>query len=280
MKPASARAMLEKYGLAPRRGLGQRFLSDANVAAKVVAAVGASGDDVVLEVGPGFGAITLGLLETARRVVAVEIDAGIAAAFREEYGELPRLELLNEDVLSLDLGALAREEGVSDLLVVGNLPYNVTSPVLRLLVEGRDSVRRAVVMVQDEVGRRFSAGPGESDYSALSVVLQYHARVRSLFAVRRTCFYPRPAVDSRVVEIDFRSGPPRATDPKVFERVVHAAFGKRRKMLRSSLRELALEMETDAETLGAKSGIDLARRAESLGVEEFEALTAALESRI
>jgi len=277
MKATSPREMLAKYGLAPLRGLGQHFLSDPNVAAKVADAVGASAGDVVLEIGPGFGAITLLLAERAGRVVAVEFDEGIAAAFAEEYGEPARLRLVVGDFLSFDIGGAVREEGVSDLLVAGNLPYNVTSPVLRRLIEHRAVVRRAVLMVQDEVGKRLVARPGGSDYSALSVVCQYHAAVRSLFGVRRTCFHPRPAVDSRVVELDLRAGPARAADDELFARVVHAAFGKRRKMLRGSLRDLAAARGVPVGGLAEESGIDLSRRAESLSVPEFEALALALD---
>lgn len=275
--------MLAKYRLAPSRRRGQNFLVDRNVAAKIQRAVRAGPDDVVVEIGPGFGAITFGLAEAARHVVAVEIDSGIARAFRAEYGEPDGITLVNADILAFDLAGVSSRFGGVGLLVVGNLPYNVTSPVVRDLIANRKVVRRAVLMVQEEVGGRLVAGAGSRDYSALSVVVQSNAVVRSLLMVRRTCFYPRPKVDARVVELDFsaaqsdgqRRGP---MDPEVFFAVVHAAFEQRRKMLRQSLRLLMRQRGVAAEALAEASGIELTRRGETLTVEEFAALALALES--
>jgi 16S rRNA (adenine1518-N6/adenine1519-N6)-dimethyltransferase len=279
MEVTRAPVMLAKYGLAASRRRGQNFLVDDNVARKVVAAVGATADDVVIEVGPGFGAITFGLAASARHVVAVEIDAGIVRAFREEYGDLERITLVDGDFLEFDIEGAAREQGVPRLIVAGNLPYNVTSPVIRRLTEHKAVVPRAVLMVQAEVGARIAAGPGVPDYSALSAVVQYHAAVRSLFAVRRTCFHPRPLVDSRVVEIDFGAAPARRSDPDAYSDVVHAAFQKRRKMLRQSIAGLMAEAGLSVDALTARAGLDLARRGETLGVEEFDALADVLRPR-
>lgn len=251
---------------------------DDNIVRKLVEAAVRPGD-VVVEIGPGFGAITFKLREAARHVVAVEFDAGIARAFRQEYGEPDGITLLCADILEFDFAEEARRHGASRLVVVGNIPYGVTSPVIRRMIESRESVGRAVLMIQREVGVRLAAGPGNSDYSALSVIVQFHACVRSLFSVRRTCFYPRPKVDSSVVEIDFESAPHRHADPGVFTEVVRAAFGKRRKMLRQSLRALAHDSSLSVEALEEKTGVDLARRAETLSVEEFEVLAGALGRR-
>jgi len=248
---------------------------DDNVVRKLVgAAVGP--EDVVVEVGPGFGAITFRLAEVARHVVGVEFDAGIARAFRAEYGEPDGISLIEGDILEFDFGEAARLHGAPRLVVVGNIPYSVTSPLIRRLIEFRGNVARAVLMVQREVAERLAAGPGDPDYSGLSVIVRFHARVQSLFSVRRTCFYPRPNVDSGVVELDFDAAPARRSDPGVFSEVVRAAFGKRRKMLRRSLRDLTGGAAVSMEALEERSGIDLARRAETLSVEEFEALAITL----
>ncbi len=276
MEAARASVMLAKYGLAASKRRGQNFLVDGNVARKVVAAVRAGADDVVVEVGPGFGAITFGLAAAAGRVVAVEIDAGIVRAFREEYGEVERVTLVNADFLGFDITGAAGERVSSGLIVAGNLPYNVTSPVIRRLIEHKAIVSRAVLMVQAEVGARIAAGPGVPDYSALSAVVQYHAAVRSLFTVRRTCFHPRPLVDSRVVEIDFRAAAARRSDPEMYADVVHAAFQKRRKMLRQSIAGLAEQAGLTTDELTARTGLDLARRGETLGIDEFDGLAVAL----
>jgi 16S rRNA (adenine1518-N6/adenine1519-N6)-dimethyltransferase len=268
--------MLRKYGLAPSRQRGQNFLSDANVTRKVVSAAGLSSGDVVVEIGPGFGALTFGLAQVARHVVAVEIDGGIASAFRAEYGEPEGITLVVGDILDFDFADVAAMHGVNKLVVVGNIPYNITSPLVRRLIDERNLVARCLLMVQSEVGARIASEPGERDYSSLSVVTRYHARVRRLFTVKKTCFYPRPKVDSGVIEIAFEDGLGRRSDPGMFETVVHAAFGKRRKMLRQSLQELMGERGVTASELEEATGIALSRRGETLSVEEFDGLTRAL----
>ncbi len=276
MSPTPPAAMLGKYGLAPSRQRGQNFLSDANVIRKVVSAVGLSPDDVVVEIGSGFGALTFALAQAARHVVAVEIDAGIAGAFRAEYGEREDITLVVGDILDLGFAEVAEHHGVDKLVVVGNIPYNITSPLVRRLTDERDHVARCLLMIQSEVGARIASEPGESDYSGLSVVMRYHARVRRLFTVKRTCFYPRPKVDSGVIEIVFERDLGRRSDPDTFEAVVHAAFGKRRKMLRQSLRVMMSERGKTASELEEVTGIALSRRGETLSVEEFDDLACAL----
>jgi 16S rRNA (adenine1518-N6/adenine1519-N6)-dimethyltransferase len=279
MEATPASVMLLKYGLAPSRRRGQNFLVDQNVGRKIVDAVGARSDDIVVEIGSGFGAITIGLAERAGHVVAVELDAGIARAFREEYGELPRVTLLDKDVLDVDLAEIAAAHGGSKIIVAGNLPYNLTSPVIRRLIESKAVVARAILMVQAEVGARIVAHEGERDYSSLSVAVQFHARVRPLFGVKRTCFHPRPRVDSAVVAIDLEHACERRADPDVLSGVVRAAFGQRRKMLRQSLRGVVERAGATIESLEQRSGIDLTRRGETLSVEEFDALALALGAK-
>jgi 16S rRNA (adenine1518-N6/adenine1519-N6)-dimethyltransferase len=279
MDAASPSAMLAKYGLAPSRRRGQCFLADENVARKIVESAAVGEDTVVVEIGPGFGAITHGLARRARHVIAVEVDEGIVQAFRTEYGDVPNITLVCGDVLDFDFADTARRLGVSKVLVVGNLPYSITSPVLRRLVEYKSVILRAVLMVQAEVGARIAADPGTRDYSALSVVMRFHARARSLFTVRRTCFYPKPMVDSRVVEFDFAGANGRSADPDRFSEVVHAAFAKRRKMLRQSLRSVLSDAGKSPAELEEESGVDLSRRGETLSVEEFASLADALWPR-
>jgi 16S rRNA (adenine1518-N6/adenine1519-N6)-dimethyltransferase len=274
--PTSPAAMLAKYGLAASKQRGQTFLCDENVTRKVVAAAGVGPEDVVVEVGPGFGALTFQLAEVARHVIAVEIDAGIARAFREEYGTTEAISLVEGDILGFDLRTAVREWGVGSLTIVANIPYNVTSPLISHLIADRAVVARAVLMVQSEVGARIASGPGDADYSALSVVTRYHAGVRRLFTVRASCFYPRPKVDSGVIEIDFRRAVEHASDPDVFENVVRAAFGKRRKMLRQSLGTLLKDAGLTASELEGATGIDMTRRGETLDVDEFDRLAVAL----
>ena len=164
------------------------------------------------------------------------------------------------------------------LVVVGNIPYAVTSPLLGVLMDGRSRVARAVLMVQREVADRLAGLAGGGAASALGSVVSFHARVTSLFPVRRTCFHPRPAVDSAVVELDFERAPERSADADVYSEVVHEAFAGRRKMLRRSLSRLAGRFGLTAVELGGRAGVDVTRRAETLSVEEFEALALALSA--
>lgn len=275
--PTQPSAMLAKYGLAPSKQRGQNFLSDANVTRKVVSAAGLLPTDIVVEIGPGFGALTFGLAASARHVVAVEIDAGIARAFRSEYGDQESVTLVTGDILDFDFAGLAESHGVEQLVVAGNIPYSITSPLIRRLTEERDRVSRCLLMVQSEVCDRIASEPGEDAYSGLSAVTRYHANVRRLFIVKKTCFHPRPKVDSGVIEIVFDETLERKSDPKTFEAVVGAAFGKRRKMLRQSLQELMSGRGLSASELEAATGIALSRRGETLSVEEFDALATAVD---
>lgn len=270
--------LLRKHGLAPSKRRGQNFLSDPNVARKVVAAVGAGPEDVVVEIGPGLGAITAGLAETAGHVVAVEFDGGVAKALAAELGESERLTLVCGDALEFDIAREAAARGVERLIVAGNLPYNITSPLLDRLIEYRSRIERAVVMVQAEVADRLAARSGERDYSALTAVVAFHAKVRGLFSVSRNCFYPRPKVDSRVVELDFAGAQDRRADAATYADVVHAAFGKRRKMLRQSLAGVMEAAGVRADQVERSSGVDMSLRAERLSVEQFEDIAVALDA--
>ncbi len=233
-----------------------------------------------MEVGSGFGALTFGLAEQAGHVVAVELDSGIVRAFTAEYGQPPGITLVAGDILDLDFAEIrTRFEdhlGERKLVVAGNIPYSVTSPLIARLVDVSEHVSRAVLMVQAEVGDRLAASPGTFAYGKLSVVVQFYAVVRQLFAIRSTCFVPKPKVDSRVIEIDFASAPARAAAGTEFEAVVAAAFSKRRKMLRGALKDFLRSRGMTAEELGNASGIDLTRRGETLSIEEFERLTLAM----
>lgn len=217
----------------PKKRLGQHFLTDPNTVRRIVEAVGAPPGARVAEIGPGEGALTGTLLERYPDVVALEVDPEAVAHLRAAH---PGLDVREGDVLDADWPALA---GGAPLYVVGNLPYYITSPILFALLEAREHVARAVVMVQKEVADRLAAPPGSKTYGTLSVYFSLYAEARTLFRVSRHCFRPKPAVESAVVALDFAS----ASGPDVpfgaLQRVVRAAFGQRRKMLRNSLGPLA-----------------------------------------
>jgi 16S rRNA (adenine1518-N6/adenine1519-N6)-dimethyltransferase len=268
--------LLKAWNLRARKELGQNFLKDTAIAASIVDLAGVGPRDTVVEIGAGLGVMTVVLGRLARQVIAVEKDRALVPLLRAELlaQALPQVRIVEEDILKLDLVELAGGKP-AHLIVLGNLPYNISSQVVVRLIRQRQVVRRAVLMFQKELAQRLCAGPGSKTYGRLSVLLQYCAEIKYLKDVGAGQFHPRPKVDSAVVGITFRPRiAPAADDEGLFARVVQAAFGQRRKTLRNALAGgfLPLKLQESAALLEA-SGIDPRRRAETLSVAEFVALS-------
>jgi len=252
-------------GHAPRKRYGQHFLHDRGVIAKIVAAVDPQPGDAIVEIGPGTGALTAPLLDRVARLEAVEIDRDLAARLEAEH---PRLALHRGDVLRFDFARLPDR-----LRVVGNLPYNVSTPLLFRLVEVADRLRDAHLMLQKEVVDRMVAAPSTSEYGRLSVMLQYRFDMRKLFDVKPGAFRPPPKVDSAVVRLVPKPAAALvARDRAALARVVTAAFTKRRKTLRNALAGVVDESSLRA------LGIDPRLRPENLGVPQYVAIANAVGS--
>ena len=270
----NARELLARYGLSPKKTLGQNFLLDPRVQERIVAAAALSAEDAVVEIGAGLGALTARLGERAGRLVAIERDARLAAVLRAELGASPRLTIVEGDALDFDWVAAARRLG-RPLVVVGNLPYVVTSPVIFAVIAAGQVVARALFMVQKEFAQRMISPPGSREYGRLSVMVQQAAETELLFHVGRRAFLPPPAVTSTVVRLRPRGKPlGEVCDRELFARVVREAFGTRRKMLRRALAP-AFGAERAAAALAA-AGLPGTRRAEELSVADFARLTNAL----
>ncbi|NLM95518.1 MAG: 16S rRNA (adenine(1518)-N(6)/adenine(1519)-N(6))-dimethyltransferase RsmA [Firmicutes bacterium] len=261
----NTRSILEKYGLQPKKALGQNFLIDRNIRDKIVDAAAITGEDVVLEIGPGVGTLTEELARRASRVIAVELDGGLVRVLRDR---LPpeRVAVVEGDVLALDLPSLLGEG--SPIKIVANLPYYITSPIIFRLLEW-PRWEMMVIMVQGEVADRLVAGPGTKAYGSLSAAVALHARAEILFRVSRRVFYPQPQVDSAVVRLLPRRD--LEVDLQGPSLLIRAAFGQRRKTLANALaaapwNPLSKE-ETEKVLLAA--GIDPLRRGESLRPEDF-----------
>jgi 16S rRNA (adenine1518-N6/adenine1519-N6)-dimethyltransferase len=268
----SPKTVLQRLGLKPKKSLGQNFLLHPHQARRIVDALDLSPGDVVLEIGPGLGALTALLAEAAREVVALEVDRALVAFLREElFAGRAGVQIVHEDVLKFDLTALSRDAG-QPLKVVGNLPYQITSPLLFKLIEAKEAISLAVLMVQAEVGARLLAKPGGKDYGILSVMAQYHFRLSRLFTLGPANFYPPPQVNSVVLRLEPARPEPKAWDENTFSRVVKTAFAQRRKTLKNTLAVKApifgLHPEDLLEIL-AKLEIEPSRRAETLSVAQF-----------
>lgn len=272
----SPRRLLSRHGLAAHKGRGQNFLADPGLAELLVKRAGLEPGTLVLEVGPGLGALTRPLLEAGCRVIAVEVDRGLAQYLRDEV--LPQfldsLTVIQEDVLETDLTGLARAEG-RRLIVVGNLPFQISTPFLLKLLEDREATARAVLTFQKELAQRLTAEPRTKSYGRLSVLFGYYAVVERLMDLGPEAFHPRPKVGSTVLGLVFKNNPrPPLVSPSLFRQVVAAGFSRRRKTLKNALRSAFSALEAEAALEAA--GIDPGRRAETLTIEEFAALANAM----
>ncbi len=279
---SSPKILLQRLGLRPKKTLGQNFLVHAHQARRIVDALELIGDDAVVEIGAGLGALTVLLAGPARRVVALERDPALARFLQEEiFPETPEVAVLCQDVLKFDFLALSREVG-QPLAVVGNLPYQITSPLLFKLMAERAAISRAVLMMQQEVGARLLATPGTKDYGILSVLLRYHFSIQRLFSLGPANFFPPPQVDSVVLRLTPAATSPPALDPELLARVVKAAFGQRRKTLNNTLTARAADFGLNREQMRAilaALNLDPVRRGETLSLAEFVALSNKMAER-
>jgi len=254
--------------VAPKKSLGQNFLRDDNIARKIVGQIELQRDGLVIEIGPGSGALTKHLINTGAEVVVVEIDARAVAMLREIFGS--SITIIHSDVLALDLHELKRKYN-KPMRVVGNIPYYITSDILFWLFEHRQNAVDATIMMQLEVGQRLTASPGTKEYGILSVFAQYYSKPRFLFRVSPNCFYPKPSVESAVIQLDFSVNSPPVHD-RLFRTVVRGTFGKRRKTLFNGLRFLGF-VESDLKQVD----YDLTKRPEQLTQYDFLTLVRLLE---
>jgi len=252
-----------KFQNKPKKRFGQNFLRDENILNKIVKEINPQPDDQIIEIGPGYGALTKKLLSATENLIAVEIDHQLAKELRDRF---PDSKILNEDFLETDLSKLTSQK--ERLRIVGNIPYNITSPILFKLIENNEIIKDAVFMVQLEVAKRMTATRGTKDYGILAVVLRYFSETRLCFKISPNVFYPKPKVYSALIHIIFRTIDQPEKEQRLFIEIVKAAFGNRRKTLKNSLSN-SIFHEIDF----SNSNIDLSLRAENLDVEDFVSLT-------
>lgn len=265
-------------GIRARKALGQNFLVDRNVVARIADAVDIGPEDRILEVGPGKGALTELLAARCARLVAVELDTRLVPVLRREFSSNPRVEIVHDDILKLDLRSLLASAGDGRWKVAANLPYNISTPVLFKFLDHIDLFSRMVLMLQKEVGDRLAASPGTKDYGTLSVFFQLHFNVARELIVRPGSFHPVPKVDSVVLSfVPLEKPREDVGDEQYFRRMVKGAFSMRRKTLWNCFKgaDLGLSGGQLAEALET-CGIDPVRRGETLSLGEFAALSRAM----
>ena len=275
--PQNTIEILQKYNFNFQKKFGQNFLIDEHVLDKIIRAAEITKDDYVLEIGPGIGTMTQYLACAAREVTAVEIDRALIPILEDTLKEYDNVSIINEDILKVDIAALAKEKnGGRPIKVVANLPYYITTPIIMGLFESHVPLESITVMVQKEVADRMQVGPGTKDYGALSLAVQYYAEPYIVANVPPNCFMPRPAVGSAVIRLTRHQKPPvEVMDEKLMFRLIRASFNQRRKTLANGLKNsgelnLSKEVITAAiEKLGKGSSV----RGEALDLEDFARLT-------
>jgi 16S rRNA (adenine1518-N6/adenine1519-N6)-dimethyltransferase len=266
--------LAERHGVVPSKALGQNFLIDPNVARAIVRDAGVGSGERVIEIGAGFGSLTLALAAAGAEVIAVEFDHGVVPALREVAEGAPGVRVVQADAMRLDWSGVLGAGG-EPWTLCANLPYNIAAPLVLDVLQGVVRVRRMVVMVQREVGERLVARPGDEAYGAVSVRVAYRASASLVRRVGRDVFWPRPNVDSVVVRLDRLAEPPVTVDEALLWRVVEGAFAQRRKTMRNAIRRLGLDAD-DADDVLVAAGVDARSRPEELSLEEFGRVASAL----
>ncbi len=290
---AAVRRLARKYNFKPSKKFGQNFLTDSETVEKIVEACGAGNEDLVVEIGPGLGVLSVPMLERCGKLVAIELDdklipilkeslgAGIGASIKGVLEAPAKFKIIHGDILKVDLPEIIEQESLlpsgeraESVKLIGNLPYFITTPILKKLVGCFDSFESATIMVQKEVAEKIAAKAGAKNYAAISVVMQYRFETEHITDVPSEFFLPEPKVESSVIKLVSRREPPaRVADESIFFEVVKAGFAQRRKTLLNALKGLGGADKQKLEEALSAAGIDPSARAETLGISEFAELS-------
>jgi 16S rRNA (adenine1518-N6/adenine1519-N6)-dimethyltransferase len=274
----SIRKELAEYDLIPRKRWSQHFLVDRNILNKVIRTAQVEKEDVILEVGPGLGEMTLALARQVEKVIAVEIDPKLVAILNKKMKDYPNVEVVKGDILKVDFRQFLKREG-HPIKVVANLPYQISTPLLFRFIESKEAFSTFTLMLQKEVAERMVAPPGRKEYGPLSIFIQIFLDVSIRFFIKPSAFFPPPKVESAVVHMVWKEKPMIETnDEEWFKRVVRACFGYRRKTLVNALKHSELFLPEPVELKMEAIGIDPRRRPETLTIQEFRGLAEALKS--
>ena len=282
--PQNTIEVLQKYHFNFQKKFGQNFLIDTHVLEKIIASAGVTQEDFVLEIGPGIGTMTQYLCESAREVVAVEIDQNLIPILQDTLSAYDNVTVINEDILKLDIAKLARDRnGGNPIKVVANLPYYITTPIIMGLFESHVPIESITVMVQKEVADRMQVGPGTKDYGALSLAVQYYAKPEIVANVPPNCFMPRPNVGSAVIRLTRHDTVPvDVEDEKLMFAIIRASFNQRRKTLANGLSNapgIRLSKEEIQESI-TELGVPATIRGEALTLQQFAELSNIIKHKI
>lgn len=279
---SSPKDIIKHYNIKPRKKLGQSFLLDQNIIKKIAGATQITKEDIVVEIGSGIGVLTEILAQQSRKLIAVELDENLIAVLKEKLAGFPNVEIYSGDILKFDFNSISNSYN-SKVKIVGNVPYNISSPLIFRLLAFRSVIDNFTLMLQKEVVDRLVALPNNKSYGVPSVFLQMFARVERLFNVPSTCFYPQPKVESAIIKGTFLSEPLiNLTSEIFFTKLVKAAFAQRRKTLINNLKNAKFLEGLSAEALTealSHASIDGKRRGETLSVQEFGYLSNVLICR-
>ena len=274
--PQNTIEILQKYNFNFQKKFGQNFLIDEHVLDKIIRAAEITKDDYVLEIGPGIGTMTQYLACAAREVTAVEIDRALIPILEDTLKEYDNVSIINEDILKVDIAALAKEKnGGRPIKVVANLPYYITTPIIMGLFESHVPLESITVMVQKEVADRMQVGPGTKDYGALSLAVQFYAKPKVVLNVPASCFMPRPNVDSAVIRLErFKTPPVDVKNEHLMFKIIRASFNQRRKTMLNSVGNSGIGITKEALTNALETmGLPLTIRGEALTLEQFAQLS-------
>lgn len=270
IKDVKTAELVKKYNFKFSKSLGQNFLVDDSVPRDIVLGAEVNEEDLVIEIGPGVGTLTVQLLKKAKKVVAIELDNDLIPILTQELGENPNFTLIHNDVLKVDFNEIIGEE--KSVKLVANLPYYVTTPIIVKLLKDGYNFKSLTIMIQKEVAERMNAEPGNKDYGALSLLVQYYCNTSIVRKVPPTCFIPRPKVDSIVIRLDKLDKPRvQVQNEKLFFDIIRNSFNMRRKTLWNGVKNIGPAKEKLEEAF-VKANVDPKRRGETLSIEEFAAL--------
>ncbi|KQL51365.1 16S rRNA methyltransferase [Heyndrickxia shackletonii] len=277
--PLRTKEILHKYGFSFKKSLGQNFLVDTNILRKITEFADLTKETGVIEIGPGIGALTEHLARTSKKVVAFEIDQRLLPILEDTLSPYDNIQIIHQDILKANVQDVIEKEfsGIKDIMVVANLPYYVTTPILLKLLTEQLPLKGIVVMLQKEVADRVSANPGTKEYGSLSIAIQYYTKAETVMIVPKTVFNPQPNVDSAVIRLMKRDKPiVEVEDEAFFFQITRASFAQRRKTILNNLTSALPNGKENKDLILSsleKANIDPSRRGETLSIQEFAALS-------